>query len=467
MPRRDADKKAEMLEHLPRVGGGTAEGKQAAHQTGAACNETVGDQRLPTMEEVVRRDNMLVAYRRVVGNKGAAGVDGVSVDELMPELRKRWSAIRESLLDGTYAPQPVLGVEIPKADGRGVRVLGIPTVVDRLIQQALLQVLQPVFEPTFSESSFGFRPRRSAHQALEWARGHIASGHRWVVDMDLEKFFDRVNHDVLMSRLARRIQDKRILSLIRRYLQAGMMQDGLVSQRREGTPQGGPLSPLLSNVLLDELDKELERRGHRCARYADDCNIYVRSRRAGERVLVSIERFLWNRLRLVVNRQKSAVGRPWRRTFLGYTFTSHYQPKLKVVLESVKRFKSRLREMLRKGRGRNLGRVIAELRPVLRGWVSYFRKSQVRITFEALDQWIRRKLRAILWRQWKRPRTRAKNLMRRGLAQERAWTSAMNGRGPWWNAGASHMNQAVPTRYLSQLGLVSLIQEARRLERLI
>ena len=467
MSERDADKKAERPEHLLRVGGGTAEGKQGVHQADTACNDSVGDQRVPTMEEVVRRDNMLAAYRRVMSNKGAAGVDGMGVDELMPMLRERWEAIREALLEGTYEPQPVRGVEIPKAGGKGVRVLGIPTVVDRLIQQALLQVLQPVFEPTFSESSFGLRPGRSAHQALEWAREHLASGHRWVVDMDLEKFFDRVNHDVLMSRLARRIQDKRILVLSRRYLQAGMMQEGLVSQRSEGTPQGGPLSPLLSNVLLDELDKELERRGHRFARYADDCNIYVRSWRAGERVLASIERFLKDRLRLIVNRQKSAVARPWKRPFLGYTFTMHVQPKLKVAGESLKRFKGRLRQILRQGRGRKFGRVLAELRPVLRGWVSYFRKSQVRITFEELDQWIRRKLRAILWRQWKRPRTRAKNLMRRGLAQERAWASAMNGRGPWWNAGASHMNQAVPTRYLSQLGLVSLLQEARRLERLI
>lgn len=456
-----------MPEHLPTVGGGTAEDKQGAYQAGTACNETVGDPCVATMEEVVRRENMLAAYRRVVGNKGAAGVDGMTVDELMPMLRERWEVIREALLNGTYKPQPVLGVEIPKTGSQGVRVLGIPTVVDRLIQQALLQVLQPVFDPTFSEFSFGFRPGRSAHQALEQARGHIASGHRWVVDMDLEKFFDRVNHDVLMSRLARRIQDKRILGLIRRYLQAGMMWDGLVSQRSQGTPQGSPLSPLLSNVLLDELDKELERRGHRFARYADDCNIYVRSRRAGERVLASIERFLSDRLRLVVNRQKSAVARPWQRKFLGYTFTMHYQPKLKVALESVKRFKRRLRQKLRQGRGRHLGRVIRELRPMLRGWVSYFRKSQVRITFEELDQWIRRKLRAILWRQWKRPRTRAKNLIQRGLPRQRAWTSAMNGRGPWWNAGASHMNQAVPTRYLSQLGLVSLVQEARRLERLI
>ncbi len=415
------------------------------------------------MEEVVCRENMLAAYQRVVGNKGAPGVDGITVDELASVVRERWQAIRDSLLSDAYRPAPVLKVEIPKPGGSGLRMLGIPTVLDRLIQQALLQVMQPRFDPTFSGSSFGFRPGRSAHQALEKARDYIAAGHRWVVDMDLEKFFDRVNHDVLMSRLARRIKDKRILRLIRRYLQAGMMENGLVSQRTQGTPQGGPLSPLLSNVLLDELDKELERRGHRFVRYADDCNIYVRSRHAGDRVLTSIERFLRDRLRLTVNRDKSAVDRPWKRKFLGYTFTMHYQSRFKVAPESVKRFKGRLREMFRRGRGRSLASFVTDLRPVLRGWVSYYRKSQVRITFEELDQWIRRKLRAILWRQWKRPRTRAKNLIQRGLSPERAWTSAMNGRGPWWNAGARHMNQAVPTRFLSQLGLVNLVQESRRL----
>jgi RNA-directed DNA polymerase len=341
--------------------------------------------------------------------------------------------------------------------------LGIPTVVDRLIQQALYQALQAWYDVTFSDQSFGFRRGRGTHDAVERAREHVAAGHRWVVDMDLEKFFDRVNHDILMSRLARRIKDKRILLLIRRFLQAGMMDGGLVSARVEGTPQGGPLSPLLSNILLDELDKELERRGHRFVRYADDCNIYVRSKRAGERVLETIERFLKDRLRLTVNRQKSAVDRPWNRKFLGYTFTTHFQPKLKAAPQSVVRFKSRLCKLFRAGRGRSLRRLIAELRPKLLGWVSYFRKSEVRIVFEELDKWLRRKLRAILWRQWKRHRTRARELKRRGLSHERAWTSATNGRGPWWNAGASHMNQAVPTRYLSQLGLPSLIQEHQRL----
>ncbi len=466
MPEQDADKKAETPERLPRVGGGTAEGKQGVRQAGSACDDPVGDQSTLMMEEVLCRENMLAAYQRVVSNQGAPGVDGMTVDELMPMLHERWQVIREELLSGRYKPSPVREVHIPKAGGKGLRMLGIPTVLDRLIQQALLQVVQPVFDPTFSDSSFGFRPKRSAHQALERARAHIAAGHRWVVDMDLEKFFDRVNHDVLMSRLARRIEDKRILWLIRGYLQAGMLKGGLVSPRTQGTPQGGPLSPLLSNVLLDELDKELERRGHRFVRYADDCNVYVQSYRAGKRVLTSIERFLAKRLRLAVNPDKSAVDRPWNRKFLGYTFTMHYQPKLKVATESIKRFKGRLREQFRRGRGRSLRRVLEELRPVLIGWVSYYRKSQVRITFERIDQWIRRKLRAILWRQWKRPWTRAKQLIRRGLAHERAWISATNGRGPWWNAGASHMNQAVPTRYLSQLGLISLVQQSRRLERL-
>jgi RNA-directed DNA polymerase len=429
------------------------------------CNDPTEQSIVVTMEEVLSRENMLAAYHRVVGNQGAPGVDGITVNGLESLIRERWEAIREELFSGRYVPSPVRKVEIPKPGGKGVRMLGIPTVLDRLIQQALLQVLQPWFDPTFSRDSFGFRPGRSAHQALDRAREHIAAGYRWVVDMDLEKFFDRVNHDVLMSRLARRIEDKRILHLIRRYLAAGMMEGGVTSPRSEGTPQGGPLSPLLSNVLLDELDQELQRRGHRFVRYADDCNIYVRSCRAGERVLDTVERFLKKRLRLVVNREKSAVDRPWKRKFLGYTFTTHYQPKFKVAPESVKRFKGRLRELFRQGRGRSLRRLLAELRPVLVGWVSYYRKSEVRATLEELDQWIRRKLRAILWRQWKRNWTRAKQLIRRGLTPERAWTSATNGRGPWWNAGASHMNQAVPTRVLSQLGLASLVQESQRLTR--
>ena len=345
-----------------------------------------------------------------------------------------------------------------------MRQLGIPTVVDRLIQQAIHQVLSPIFEPDFSESSYGFRPGRSAHQAVKQAREYVAEGRRWVVDIDLEKFFDRVNHDILMSRVARKVGDKRVLGLIRRYLQAGLMTDGVASPRVEGTPQGGPLSPLLSNILLDELDKELERRGHKFCRYADDCNIYVQTQASGERVLKSVTRFLSERLRLKVNAEKSAVGRPWQRKFLGYSITWEKKPRLKVAKESVQRFKGKLRGLFREGRGRNLKRFIEELTPVLRGWMNYFRLAEVKGIIDELDGWLRRKLRCLQWRQWKRTFTRAKALMKRGLEEVRAWKSATNGRGPWWNAGASHMNEAFPKSYFDRMGLVSLPNHLRRLQ---
>jgi len=409
------------------------------------------------MEAVVERENMLGAYRRVMGNRGAAGVDAMGVDELKAYLQTHWERIKEELLEGSYRPQPVLRVEIPKPGGKGVRKLGIPTVVDRLIQQALHQVLTPRFDPGFSAGSYGFRPGRSAHQALRRAKEHVAEGKRWVVDLDLEKFFDRVHHDVLMSRVSRKVGDKRVLGLIRRYLQAGILEGGLVSQPTRGTPQGGPLSPLLSNILLDDLDKELERRGHQFCRYADDVNVYVGSRRAGQRVLDSLERFLDRRLRLQVNREKSAVDRPWRRTFLGYSMTWHKRPRPKVAPASVKRLKAHLKEMFRKGRGRNLGQFVKELTPTLRGWINYFRLSEVKGVFEELDGWIRRRLRCVIWRQWKQPRTRAKGLIRRGLDKVQSWKSASNGRGPWWNAGASHMNQAFPKKFFDALELPSLL----------
>jgi RNA-directed DNA polymerase len=422
-----------------------------------ARRETCRPQIDGLMEAVVERENMRAAYARVVSNKGASGIDGMSVADLGAHLAKHWPRIKEELLAGRYEPQPVLGVEIPKPGG-GMRQLGIPTATDRLVQQALHQVLCPIFDPDFSESSYGFRPGRSAHGAVLRARAFVASGRRWVVDMDLEKFFDRVNHDVLMSRVARRVGDKRVLGLVRRYLQAGMMRDGLVGQRLEGTPQGGPLSPLLSNILLDDLDKELERRGHTFCRYADDCNIYVRSRRAGERVMASLTQFLGTALRLTINTAKSAVGRPWQRKFLGYSMTTHHEPKLKVAAASVARLKGNLNEEFRRGRGRNLGRLIAEkLTPKLRGWINYFKLAEVKNVFEDVDGWLRRKLRCLLWRQWKRSLTRAKNLMKRGLDEARAWRSATNGRGPWWNSGASHMNEAFPKRYFDACGLVSLL----------
>jgi RNA-directed DNA polymerase len=459
----DADKMAEMPEGSRKGASGTRRGPERARQASAVGEENIRPEAMRLLEEVLRRENLFKALRRVRSNQGAPGVDGMTVEALVPYLKENWPRIREELFSGAYVPRPVRRVEIPKPNGKGTRALGIPTVLDRLIQQAILQVLTPEFDPHFSEGSFGFRPGRGSHDAVKAARAYVEAGYRYVVDMDLDKFFDRVNHDVLMARVARRVKDKRVLLLIRRYLQAGIMEGGLVSPRMEGTPQGGPLSPLLSNILLDELDKELEGRGHRFVRYADDANVYVRSEAAGERVMASLERFLVKRLRLQVNRDKSAVARPWRRKFLGYSVTVDRKPKLKVAPQSIKRLKGKLSQAFRQGRGRNLGRVIRDLGPVIRGWVAYFRLSEVKAGFEALDAWIRRKLRCILWRQWKHPRTRQKKLRQMGLDAEKAMISAGNGRGPWWNAGASHMNQAVPTRMLRRMGLTSFLEEHRRL----
>ena len=459
----DAAKMAERPETSRRVAGGTRESTARARQTSAVGEEHTQPQAERVLEEVLRRENLLNALQRVRANQGAPGTDGMTVEALTPHLKAHWPRIREELLGETYRPAPVRRVEIPKPDGKGMRSLGIPTVLDRFIQQAILQVLTPLFDPHFSMSSFGFRPGRGCHDAVIAARAYVEAGHRFVVDLDLEKFFDRVNHDVLMARVARRVKDKRLLRLLRRYLEAGVMVEGVVQAHEEGTPQGSPLSPLLSNILLDELDKELERRGHRFCRYADDCNIYVKSKAAGERVMASITRFLAKRLRLQVNRAKSAVERPWNRRFLGYTMTPHHRPKLKVAASSVKRAKGHIREIVRRGRGRALPKVIGELTSFLRGWVHYFRLSHVKNTFEDLDQWIRRKLRCILWRQWKRPRTRAKKLIERGIDRVRAFASAYNGRGPWWNAGASHLHTAVPTKWLHQQGLLSLLTAHQRL----
>jgi len=415
------------------------------------------------MEEVLRRENVSAAHARVVKNGGAPGVDGMTVDELLPYCHEHWPRIREELNSGSYQPQPVRKVDIPKPGG-GVRTLGIPTVLDRMIQQALHQVLTPIFDPTFSADSFGFRPGRSAHQAVLRAREHIAAGNRWVVDLDLAKFFDTVNHDVLMRLVALRVKDKRVLRLIGRYLRAGMLEGGLVAARTEGTPQGGPLSPLLSNILLDELDKELEKRGHRFVRYADDCNVYVRSEAAGERVMASLERFIEKRLKLKVNRDKSAVARPWKRGFLGYTVTAETNPRLRITPASIGRLKRKLRSRLSSGRGRSVQSTIEDLTPLLRGWMAYFRLTETPTTLEPVDQWVRRKLRCIMWRQWKRNRTRHAQLKRLGLDPDRARLSAGNGRGPWWNAGASHMNAAVSTSWLRGSGLVCLLDEHRRLK---
>ena len=417
---------------------------------------------LRLMEAAVERSNMLCAYERVVKNEGAPGVDGLTVAEFKPWLKAHWPNIRQALLAGEYMPAAVRKVEIPKPQG-GVRTLGIPTVLDRLIQQALHQVLQPLFEPEFSESSYGFRPGRNAHQAVKAARSYVAEGRRWVVDLDLEKFFDRVNHDVLMARVVRKVKDERVLKLIRRYLEAGLMEGGVTSARTEGTPQGGPLSPLLSNILLTDLDRELEGRGHRFCRYADDCNIYVGSQRTGQRVMIAITAFLEQRLKLKVNAAKSAVARPWQRKFLGYSMTWHRKPKLKIAQQSRERLAEKIRKTLRAARGHSLKQVIEQLNPQLRGWVAYFRLTEIKGVLEELDGWIRHKLRTLQWRHWKRNYTRAKNLMRAGLKEKRAWQSATNGRGPWWNGDASHMHEALPKSWFDRIGLVSLLDTQRRL----
>lgn len=462
---KDAERQAEMPADSLGKSGRNSQGPIAGASDTTATRDPCCPEPTRLMEAVVERGNMMAAYTSVVRNKGAPGVDGMTVDVLMPHLWQHWSDIKEALLGDRYHPQAVRCVEIPKPGGKGMRMLGIPTVVDRLIQQAVHQVLCPIFDGAFSASSFGFRPGRSAHQAVLQARRYVAEGRRWVVDLDLEKFFDRVNHDILMSRVARKVEDKRVLRLIRRYLQAGMMMGGLETVRSEGTPQGGPLSPLLSNILLDDLDKELERRGHSFCRYADDSNVYVQSKAAGERVMASVTRFLEGNLQLRVNREKSAVARPGDRKFLGYSMTFHRNPKLKAAPESVARFRQKIRNEVRVGRGRNLGVWSKEqLAPIIRGWGNYFRLAEVKQVFEELDSWLRRKMRDIIWRQLKRPWARAKALMKRGLDEARAWKSATNGRGPWWNAGASHMNEAYPKRFFDDIGLVSLLELVRKFQ---
>ena len=423
-------------------------------------NDTPKDVQL--IERLVERENLMEAYSKVMRNKGAAGIDKMTVDELKPYLQENWSSIREELLNGSYRPKPVRRIDIPKPGG-GTRQLGVPTVVDRLIQQALHQVLNPIFDPTFSKSSYGFRRGKSAHQAITQAKQYQLEGKVWVVDMDLEKFFDEVNHDILMSRVAKKVKDKKVLLLIRRYLSSGIMFNGVTSTQGKGTPQGGPLSPLLSNILLDDLDKELERRGHSFCRFADDSNVYVKSKKAGERVLISLTSFVEEKLKLKVNRKKSAVGRCHQRKFLGYSFTWHKRPKIRVPKETIQKLRTKLRPIFRAGRGRNLEKFIrGNLNKILKGWINYFCLAEVKRFAEELDSWIRRRLRLILWRQWKRPWTRRKRLMARGFSEERAVRSSFNCRGPWWNSGASHMNQAYPKKYFDKLGLVSMVDELYR-----
>lgn len=409
------------------------------------------------MEEVCQRDNLWQALKRVQANKGAPGMDGMTVRKLPRYLRRHWPKIRQQLLAGTYRPQPVKRVEIPKPDG-GLRKLGIPTALDRFIQQAVLQVLQARWDGSFSEHSYGFRPGRSAHQAVAQAQAYIAEGYGYTVDIDLEKFFDRVNHDMLMGRIAKRVEDKRMLKLIRALLNAGVMENGLVSPSEEGTPQGGPLSPLLSNLMLDDLDRELERRGLRFVRYADDCNIYVRSRRAGERVMQSVTRFITGKLKLNVNESKSAVARPAERKFLGFSFTSGRQPKRRIAPKSLLRFKKRIRELTKRNRGVGLERMVEQLRLYLTGWRGYFGFCQTPSVLQSLDSWIRRRLRCFQWKQWRRGTTRFAELRKRGASKDQAATTAGSSRGPWHLSLSPTLNLALPGAYFDSLGLPKLNQ---------
>jgi RNA-directed DNA polymerase len=402
----------------------------------------------PSMEVILERDNLRKALARVKANKGAAGIDGMTVDDLPPYLKEHWPAIRTQLLDGKYRPQAVRRVEIPKASG-GTRPLGIPTVLDRFIQQAVMQVLQADWDRTFSEASFGFRPRRSAHQAVARAQELIASGLDVVVDIDLEKFFDRVNHDILMGLVAERVADKRILKLIRGFLTAGVLADGLASPTEEGTPQGGPLSPLLSNLMLDVLDKELEKRGHRFVRYADDCNVYVRSQRAGERVMAGIEQFLAKRLKLKVNKAKSAIAKPSVRKFLGFSFTGGEQPRRRIAPQAIDRLKARVRKLTRRTGGQSLGQVATELSRYLIGWRGYFGFCETPSVLRALDHWIRRRLRAIAWKQWKHGHARYKKLRRCGVGRELAAKAAGSPRGPWRLSKSPALHIALSVAFFS------------------
>jgi len=462
----DAQERAGAGPGVADAGGGgrnpTAAGGGAEPAT-ATRGRTKAEVTTQLMEQVVERGNMWNAYERVLRNKGAPGADGMTVGELKAWLQAHWPSVKAALLAGSYLPREVRAVDIPKPQG-GVRTLGVPTVVDRLIQQAVLQVLQPIFEGGFSESSYGFRPGRNAWQAVQAVRDHVRSGRAWVVDIDLAKFFDRVNHDLLMARVAREVGDTRVLGLIRRFLQAGLMRDGLVQPRTEGTPQGGPLSPLLSNIMLTDLDRELERRGHAFARYADDCNVYLGSQTAAEHAFGTTKRYLENVLKLQINLDKSGVAPASRRDFLGYGLIGREKARLKVAPMSVQRLRQKVKDRVRAGRGQSVAHIIETLNPLLRGWTSYFRYAQVKDVWQDLDGWIRRKLRGRLWRQCKRPYARAKMLMKRGLTEERAWRSATNGRGAWWNAGASHMNAAFPKSFFDRMGLVSLMDTHRRFQ---
>jgi len=408
------------------------------------------------LERILSRDNLNLAYKRVKANKGSHGVDGMTVDEFLPHLKQHGVTLKQRILDGEYKPQPIRRVEIPKPDG-GVRLLGIPTVVDRMIQQAIAQELTKIFDPDFSENSYGFRPGRSAHQAVIAARGHIEQGYRWTVDIDLEKFFDKVNHKKMMNLVARKIKDKRVLKLIRKYLESGIMLNGIKVKSEEGTPQGGPLSPLLANIMLDDLDKELEKRGHKGCRYADDCNIYVKSRRAGERVMKGISHFIENVLKLKINRNKSAVDRPSKRKFLGFSFyISKGKARNYIPQKPIQRFKTKVKEITSRSNGKSMEMRKETLNYLITGWVNYFRIADMQKVAKELDGWIRRRIRMCYWKQWKKTRTKRDNLVKLGIEKRKAWEHANTRKGYWRTAGSYILSTSLTNEYLEEAGYLSL-----------
>ncbi|MDQ0902888.1 group II intron reverse transcriptase/maturase [Paenibacillus sp. V4I7] len=409
------------------------------------------------LEHLLSRENLLEALKRVEANKGSHGVDGMSVKSLREHIKQNWQTIRQAIEEGTYQPSPVRRVEIPKPSGGDVRLLGVPTVTDRMLQQAIAQVLTPLFDPQFSEHSYGFRPKRRGHDAVRKAREFMKEGYRFVVDLDLEKFFDRVNHDRLMMKISEKVKDKKVLLLIRKYLQSGVMEDGMVKPTSEGTPQGGPLSPLLSNIVLDELDKELEKRGHRFVRYADDCNLYVKTKRAGERVKASVTRFIETRLKLKVNQAKSAVDRPWKRKFLGFSFSVNKEPKVRIAKQSLQKAEAKIREITSRRKSMKMEERIKELNQYLIGWCGYFSLADTPIVFQRLDSWIRRRLRMCLWKQWKLPKTKVKRLLSLGTPKDKAFEWGNTRKGYWRIASSPILQRALDNQYWKTNGLNSLL----------
>lgn len=423
--------------------------------------ESVNDELFDTsrlLEDVLERNNMLEAMYRVIRNKGSYGIDGMKTDELREHVKKTWATVKTKLLEGKYNPSPVRRVEIPKPDG-GVRSLGIPTVQDRMIQQAIAQVLSKLYEPTFSESSFGFRPNRGAKNAIKQSETYINQGYKWVVDMDLEKFFDKVNHNILMGKLEKKIKDKRLLKLIRKYLESGVLINGIKVSSEEGTPQGGPLSPLLANIMLDDVDKELEKRGHKFCRYADDCNIYVKSKRAGLRVMDSITRIIENELKLKVNKDKSAVDIVSKRKFLGFSFYFvKGVAKIRIHEKSIKRFKEKVKSITNRNRGISMDLRLLKLNDSIKGWINYFGIANAKRKLLELDKWIRRRLRACIWKQWKKIRTRYRNLVKLGIDNWKAWEYANTRKGHWKISGSPILSKSLHNKYLESIGFVSLTQ---------